>query len=265
DENNAMGGALSLTEKIFTIASGAITPTRSNAVLAAESGTTDTLDSMATGSVSDDCLLILSVDTGDTITINDAATGAGQIHLVDSQDLIMVTNDRLFLIRDGADWYEIARAVDNQQAVQVVHTETLTSSTGVVEFPVDDTIPQRTEGDEYMTASITPKDATNRLIVEALGSFAHSTAASKFLMCLFQDVIGDALTVAALITTEADNMVSIYLRHEMAAGTTSSITFKIRAGRAGSDSGTTTFNGEAASRVYGGAIRSYIRIKEYRT
>ncbi|KKK82240.1 hypothetical protein LCGC14_2805390, partial [marine sediment metagenome] len=182
-----------------------------------------------------------------------------------SQDLILSGNDRLFLIRDGADWYEITRAVDNQQVVQVVHTETLTSSTGVTEFVADDTIPQRTEGDEYMTASFTPKDATNRLVVEALGSFAHSTAVSKFLMCLFQDLIGDALTVAATLMSNADNLETVYLRHEMAAGTTSSITFKIRAGRAGADSGTTTFNGEAASRVYGGVIRSYIRITEYRT
>lgn len=111
DEDNPMGGALAFTEKIFTIASGAITPTRSNVVLAAESGATDTLDSMATGSVSDDTLLMLSVDTGDTITINDAGGAAGQIHLVDSQDLILSGNDRLFLIRDGADWYEISRPV----------------------------------------------------------------------------------------------------------------------------------------------------------
>ena len=110
DENNAMGGSLALTEKIFTIASGAITPTRSNVVLAAESGTTDTLDSMATGSVADDTLMILSVDTGDTITINDAGGSAGQIHLKDSLDLDLTGNDRLFLIRDGADWYEIARS-----------------------------------------------------------------------------------------------------------------------------------------------------------
>ena len=110
DEDNPMGGALAFTEKIFTIASGAITPTRSNVVLAAEAGTTDTLDSMATGSVSDDTLMILSVDTGDTITINDAGGGAGQIHLKDSLDLVLTGNDRLFLIRDGTDWYEVARS-----------------------------------------------------------------------------------------------------------------------------------------------------------
>ena len=110
DEDNPVGGTICLTEKIFTIASGAITPTRSNVVLAAETGTTDTLDSMATDSVSDDCLLILSVDTGDTITINDAGGGAGQIHLKDSLDLDLTGNDRLSLIRDGTDWYESARS-----------------------------------------------------------------------------------------------------------------------------------------------------------
>ncbi len=263
DEDNPVGGTICLTEKIFTIASGAITPTRSNVVLAAESGTTDTLDSMATGSVSDDCLLILSVDTGDTITINDAGGAAGQIHLVDSQDLIMGTNDRLFLIRDGADWYEIARAVDNQQVVQVVHTETLGMTTGVVEFPApDDTIPQITEGDEYMTASITPKDATNRLVIEVLGSFSHTSAGTPLIMCLFQDAIANALAVSS---TKIDILETISLRHEMAAGGTSAITFRIRAGRSGTDAGTTTFNGTGGAREYGGVVRSHIRITEYRT
>lgn len=109
DTENVLGGTIALTEKIFTISSGAVTPTRSNIVLAAQSGTSDTLDQIVTTSLSDDTVIILSVDTGDTITINDAGGAAGQIHLIDNADFVMSGNERLCLIRDGADWYELWR------------------------------------------------------------------------------------------------------------------------------------------------------------
>jgi hypothetical protein len=109
DTQNVLGGTIALTEKIFTISSGAVTPTRSNIVLAAQSGTADILDQIVTTSLSDDSIIILSVDTGDTITINDAGGAAGQIHLIDDTDLVMSSNERLCLIRDGADWYELGR------------------------------------------------------------------------------------------------------------------------------------------------------------
>ena len=262
DEDNPVGGAIALTEKIFTIASGAITPTRSNVVLAAESGTTDTLDSMATGSVSDDTLLILSVDTGDTITINDAGGGAGAIHLVDSQDLILSTNDRLFLVRDGADWYELTRAVENERIAQIVSTQTGAVATGTTVIPDDDTIPVITEGDEYMTLAITPLSASHRLIIEVILHAAHATAGNNAItVALFRDAVTDALAVASFdAPTSADREAPISLRHIMTAPSTSAITFRVRAGLG--ISGTLTFNGEAGGRLFGGVIASSIVITE---
>ena len=261
DENNAMGGALSLTEKIFTIASGAITPTRSNVVLAAESGTTDTLDSMATGSVSDDCLLILSVDTGDTITINDAATGAGQIHLKDSADLILTGNDRLFLIRDGADWYEIARAVDSERIIQIVSTQTGAVATGSTPIPFDDTIPEITEGDEYMTLAITPASASNRLLIEVTCQAENGTAAARHIVAaLFRDAITNALACVFLRVESDDRPRAITFQHIMTAPSTSAMTFRVRIGM--ETSGTITFNGSGGARKYGGVLASSIVITE---
>ena len=261
DENNLMGGSLAFTEKIFTIASGAITPTRSNVVLAAESGTTDTLDSMATGSVSDDCLMILSVDTGDTITINDAGGAAGQIHLVDSQDLILTGNDRLFLIRDGADWYEIARAVDSERVVQIVSTQTGAVATGTTLIPADDTIPVITEGVEYMTRTITPKSASNRLIIDVVFIGAQTVAgANHITVALFRDAVTDALAVATNEPSTSNIVKTISFRHIMTAPSTSEITFRVRSGT--DQSATLTFNGAEGARLFGGVMASSITITE---
>lgn len=256
-----MGGALAFTEKIFTIASGAITPTRSNVVLAAESGTTDTLDSMATGSVSDDTLMILSVDTGDTITINDAGGGAGAIHLVDSLDLILSGNDRLFLIRDGADWYEVARAVENERIVQIVSTQTGATATGTTLIPDDDTIPQIAEGDEVMTLAITPLSASHRLIIEVVVFASHNVAGNNLICAaLFRDAVGNALAVAGSDLQHAERPITISFRHIMTSPGTAAITFRVRIG--GDSSGTVRFNGRSGARLYGGVAVSSIVIKE---
>jgi hypothetical protein len=48
----------------------------------------------------------------------------------------------------------------------------------------------------------------------------------------------------------------------MVAGTTSSTTFKARAGRDGSGAGTLTINGAATARLLGGVMASSITIME---
>lgn len=146
--------------------------------------------------------------------------------------------------------------------VQQVHTQTGAVATGATQMPFDDTIPQNTEGDEYMTLAITPTSATNKLLIESVIHLAHSSAAiSAMMLALFQDATANALAVAwELKLDSANGICQINLRHEMVAGTIASTTFKIRAGASGA--GTTTFNGQAAARLYGGILASSLRISE---
>lgn len=109
NENNAMAGSLAFTASTLTISSGSVTATRSNHVIAAESGTADTLTAIATGSVSTNCFLQIKADTGDTITITDSAGGAGEIHLRSGVDAVLSGDARMLLETDGTDWYEISR------------------------------------------------------------------------------------------------------------------------------------------------------------
>jgi len=261
DQQNAFGGSIAFTGTSFTIATGAITPTRTNVVLAAETGTSDTLDTMATTSISDGGILILSVDTGDTITINDASGAIGQIHLIDNQDLVLSGDDRLIVQRDGADWYELNRVVSSDRKIVQVQYATLeTTSTGTTTIPVDDTIPQNTEGDEYITLSITPTNANNILFIEAIMYLSNGAAANSMCVALFQDSTADALA-ASMRSIGQSLLDEITLRHRMTAGTTSATTFKIRAG--GSAAGTTRVNGVSGG-LYGGVMLSSLKITEMR-
>jgi len=131
-------------------------------------------------------------------------------------------------------------------------------ATGTTIIPLDDTIPQITEGDEYITVSITPTSATNILIIEAQLILSVSNA-NYSTTALFQDTTADALTVALPYNGSATGENVVTLNYEVVAGTTSSTTFRIRAG---GTSGTMTFNGDSGIRRLGGACNSYIKVTE---
>lgn len=142
--------------------------------------------------------------------------------------------------------------------LQIVNVETGAVATGTTAVPFDDTIPQNTEGDQYMTLSITPASALNKLKIDVIWNGDFS-AAADFTVALFQDSIASALACTRATTSNSGYGMTIPLTHFMLAGTTSSITFKVRVG---GTSGTATFNGSASSRKYGGVIASSITITE---
>jgi hypothetical protein len=144
------------------------------------------------------------------------------------------------------------------KVVQVVWTETGSVDTGTVQIPYDDTIPQSTDGDEYMSLAITPTSATNKLKIEVVLNGAFDGGADVTL-ALFQDGAADALAAVQIgYASGVQNCTSFF--HYMTAGTTSPTTFKVRAGA--HQSGTFTFNGYGGARKYGGVMASSITITE---
>lgn len=133
-------------------------------------------------------------------------------------------------------------------------------ATGTTVIPNDNTIPQNTEGDEYITVSITPKSTTNKLIIESLTHISH-TVDGRSVAALFKDSDASALKTAIGVNGAATTIKQLSISHEMVAGTTSTITFKIRAG--GTVAGTTTFNGSSGTGKFNGTMNSYIKVTEY--
>lgn len=134
-------------------------------------------------------------------------------------------------------------------------------ATGTTTIPLDDTIPQNTEGDQYMTLAITPKATTNILVIDCTILLANS-AAVHLIGALFQDSTANALAAVNQFQETAGGNRELRVMYTMTAGTTSSTTFKIRAG--GSGVGTTTFNGAAGARLFGAITKSSMVITEYR-
>jgi len=147
------------------------------------------------------------------------------------------------------------------KVIQMVNTQTGTVATGSGTIPADNTIPQNTEGDQYMSLAITPTSASSILLIDifAVAALANDTTLSA---ALFQDSTANALaSTISLIGGASGKVYSFGFRHKMTAGTTSATTFKVRIG---GNAGGTTFNGRNSGLdTHGGTLASSITITEY--
>lgn len=144
--------------------------------------------------------------------------------------------------------------------LQIVGNQTGAVATGTTILPFDDTIPQNTEGDQYLSQSITPRSATSKLMIEVNLFIAHSTS-PNISIALFQDSNSSAIAaISDRAASTGGNGQSVVLRHYMTSGTTSPTTFNVRAGC--DSAGTTTVNGVGGARRFGGVCASSITITE---
>ena len=150
--------------------------------------------------------------------------------------------------------------VTNSIYIKKVVATDATMTTGTTTIPLDDTIPQNTEGIEAITATITPASAANRLLIKANIKCSHTVGNGGAAIALFQDSTANALTAQGFSIPDNAIVAEASIFFEMAAGTTSATTFKIRVGHG--SAGTLTINGVGGARRYGGVQISYLEILE---
>jgi hypothetical protein len=153
----------------------------------------------------------------------------------------------------------LARSVG--RIAQIVKSQDGAVATGSTVMVNDDSIPQNTEGDQYLSLAITPTSASSTLIIDVVWNGTNSSASANTMVAgLFQDSTANALAAVAKVFDANGNADQIEFTHTMTAGTTSATTFKVRVG--GVNAGTTTFNGTAGARRLGGVMASSIVITE---
>lgn len=113
--------------------------------------------------------------------------------------------------------------------VQTISTTSTVAVSGITAVIPNTTVPQITDGVEVINVSITPQSATNKLLIEYYCPVVSSSGSGIQVYTLCQTGVTNALQVAT--TTNVNNSVStVYFRHEMLAGSTSPLTFSLRAG-----------------------------------
>jgi hypothetical protein len=164
-----------------------------------------------------------------------------------------------------ADYPGVSLALANHidtlgKVLQVVNVQTTGVATGTTPIPNDDTIPQITEGTQFMSLAITPTNVNNILIVNVVVQAGSSVATNAATSALFQDSTADALAVASIFNPTANQVYPVTFTFWMVAGTTSATTFRVRSGIG--DPGTITFNGASGARKFGATVKSSMTITE---
>lgn len=143
--------------------------------------------------------------------------------------------------------------------MQIVTTQPGSTSSGSTITPFDNSIPESGEGDQVMSLAITPKNATNELHIEVVVCGA-SNGVSTVVAALFKDAETDARSAAPMYFPAGQAGMTWKFNYSMVAGTTSQITFKVRAGE--STGAGFIFNGNSGGRFLGGVAGSSITITE---
>ncbi len=207
----------------------------------------------------------ISGDTSGSITIAaPAVAGSGTLTLPTGSDTLIgkATTDTLTNKSIAASQLTgtiAAAALPAGSVIQVVNYQTGAVATGTTLIPNDDTIPQITEGNEYMTLAITPTSATSLLEV-TVTAVSGSSAGNYMCVALFRDSGANALATA-IYYAAIDTYYPVTYSYRVVSGSVSATTFRVRIG--GNNAGTTTFNGRNGARLFGGTMASSITIKEY--
>lgn len=203
---------------------------------------------MATTKVTGNLINDLPSDVVATADLADLAVTTAKI-----EDLNVTTAK---IANSAVDYTKVAAGA----VVQVVNVQNVAMSTGSTTIPADDTIPQSGEGFEVMTLAITPKSATNKLLIEVVVVASHASDQASVVAALFQDLGASAIACVSFTQSAAGGFSNQRLVHYMTSGGTSATTFKVRVGSA--TAGTITINGVGGARYYGGVLCCSITITE---
>ena len=144
--------------------------------------------------------------------------------------------------------------------VQVVTVTDGEYATGATTTPNDDSIPQITEGNEFLSRTITPVSATNRLLILTGASWGVGGVGMGAL-AVHKAGVNDAVGFIYQYYPASDinNIVNSFFAVNISAAVTTELTFSLRIGIS---AGTALFNG-ISGRVGGGGLASGMTIIEY--
>jgi hypothetical protein len=207
--------------------------------------------------------LIVAGDTSGSITIAaPAVSGSNTLTLPVATDTLVgkATVDTLTNKSIAATQLTgtiAAAALPAGSVLQVVNSQTSTYTSTAVQIPIDNTIPQITEGGQALSLAITPTSATSKLLFQIILMVAPSITAN-IVGALFQGATSSAISTGwTYVGGGAETILSF--NYFMTSGTTSPTTFTVRYG---SNGGTIYLNGTSGGQYLGGTLTSSVTITE---
>jgi len=150
------------------------------------------------------------------------------------------------------------------QRSEIAATTAQSAVTGII--PLDNSIPQNTEGTQVLAGDFTPVSAASELEIKVeifvgAGS-SQDICAALFMATQVDAVAASWIDLRAATGTSGEAFARINYTHHMPSPGTSPITFAVRTGGIAA---TTYVNGISSGRIGGGVIRSFIHVTEWLT
>jgi len=148
------------------------------------------------------------------------------------------------------------------KVLQYVQTQVTANATTTGTFPHDDTIPQISEGGEFITLAITPTASDSTLVIEVTAHIVATSSNRIAISAVFVDTTANALSGGCWksFCPTVEDWVPHTIRIALSAASTSARTYRFRAG---ANLGGCEMNSDDAGTDFGGNIASYMSITEY--
>lgn len=199
--------------------------------------------------------IVIAGDTSGSVTLQAPPVAGGTVLTLPTVSGTLLTNNEMVPKTSGGTGTTQVRSV-----AQIVSVTSGTVAVGTTTGLWTNAVPLTTNTNQFMSLGITPISATSLLEIE-ISLFLAPNAISWCNLSLFRDTTTTALTSSAWYESIATAGRNQILKFYVTAGSTNTTTFYARAGSSG---GAITFNGQASTTQYmGGAMNSYIVIKEY--
>lgn len=161
------------------------------------------------------------------------------------------------LVSDGTDWTSAAR----KGVIDSAYVAYTTSTGHTTTIPHDDTIPQVGEGEEILSATITPKNTTNKIRATAHMFVQTSSGTINGAAAMFVNGGSDAVQAVTGATGNTGRPWVLSMQYEYVPGSTSTQTISVRVGP--DSAGTLYVNVNSGStRVFGGVARATLVLEE---
>ena len=144
--------------------------------------------------------------------------------------------------------------------IQRIGTQSSTVKTGTSTVPNDGTIPQISEGDLYLWATMTASNVVNPVAINGILELATSASGIKFVSHVHRNGEANALGAAQSQVAVVNAMHENVFHYVIATTTSGATAYHVLAG--GTTAATTTFNGENGASALGSAVVSYLECQE---
>ncbi|MCJ2102468.1 hypothetical protein [Methylobacterium sp. E-046] len=224
------------------ITAGSSTSAQVNAVVTINGGQTDANGGFTITAPTFNGFVASAAGRIDAANANVVSVGAGSAPYYEGPGGTIVSTGAVGLA--GRYSAEAGRVLQTQSASPYTANANFTAA-----IPLDDTIPQITEGTQILSVPITPVSTTSKVRLRFVmdGTMA---SAGTLIVAIFRVGQSDAIRARAVSIVANNGIQVIALEVDDAPATTAAVTYTVRIGP---DSGTARLNGTGIGRLFGGS------------